>query len=63
VLVLDHREAPGVSLSGLPEVIEEIANQILTPPIAMTELLAHIHAAVERKGRSGIGDWGSEIGP
>lgn len=50
VLVLDHREPQSAALPVLPEVIGEIATQVLTPPIAMTELLAHIHAAIDRKG-------------
>lgn len=46
MLVLDHRECQDTPLAALPEVIENLATQILTPPIAMSELLAQIHQAL-----------------
>lgn len=46
ILVLDHRECQDTPLPALPSVIEELATQILTPPIAMSELLAQIHQAL-----------------
>ncbi|EKQ67608.1 signal transduction histidine kinase [Leptolyngbyaceae cyanobacterium JSC-12] len=48
IILLDHRnsELEITSLTPLPQEVQQLATQILTPPISMTELLDSIHQAI-----------------